>query len=413
MVLGGVMLDNNVPTKENSMSKKTKVIISVIAVVLILVGAFFLIKGITSADKNKEQSSSTTTSAVADAVASTSKSTTTSATTSNSDVDSVTKNSASVSSSKDKTDGSSSGSSSSSGKTSSSSGRTEADKASALPSGSKSILLNGDYSAKNRWVVSSAFSKATVERVSLKLPVYKNSKKTGKYVTKEAYVALINTKASKVNIVSSYQYTKKHLAKVDAIAKGYGALFAVNNEMCNDASTTDMVFYNSSDDTTTGTVIKDGKVAQVGYSNPSLVIYNNGTWKYPVDVSRSNASSLIRSGVKASVSYTYPLIWHGEKYTTVDGFNMAETEYNIEDIKGFSHTVIGKIDADNYVVIFSEGFGRGYVADLMLKYFDVQDAYWGSGGKSCGMYLKGYGLINQNYDGTYYRRKNADIFCVK
>ena len=289
-----------------------------------------------------------------------------------------------------------------------------------LPAGSTSRLLK-DSVATHRWTASNVISNVTAERIAVNLNVYKDGVKTDKIVKRYIYAAVINTKPSRIVIPAASQYTDKKLAAMENFVKAYekstkeDILFAATNEMCSRDydNIKGNVFYNGGS-AITGTVIKAGRVAQAGdVCDSSLVINKDGTWEYPVKVSMSTANSLISKGTIASVSYTYPVIWHGSKYKHPEaGENtgiwtdhyIADDEERLYD----NRTLIGKINNNKYVVLMSEGFGYGYLAECMLDGFGVQDAYWGNGGIAAAMYIKGHGLITPN---NYVA--HGDMFCVK
>ncbi len=286
---------------------------------------------------------------------------------------------------------------------------------SVLPSNSKSKILSGK-TALNRWQASSVISSVVVEKVKVSLPVYKDGAKTGENKDGYLYIAEIDTRPSRVSFVAANQFTNAKIADIGNFVKGIenvtnqDVLFASTNEMCSRDFDNPMnnVFYNG-DDSLTATVIKNGVIAQRGdASKNSLVIYKDGRWDFPVSVSMSSADKLIKDGAIASVSYTYPVIWEGKKYNHPDtGVNTGIWTNRVID-KATNNTLIGKTGTDKYYVLISEGFGSGYLADIMLNELDVEYAYWGNGGLSAAMYVKGYGLITPNNYVVH-----GDLFCVK
>lgn len=283
-----------------------------------------------------------------------------------------------------------------------------------------SRILNGAV-ATHRWTASNVISNVTVERIAVNLNVYTDGVKTDKTVKRYMYAAVINTKPSRIVIPAAGQISNRNLEYVSKFVKSYESqtkediLFAVNNEMCSRDYDNPQgnVFYNGGG-ALTATVIKNSKVAQEGEAcNRSLVINKDGTWSFPVKVSMSTANDLINQGTIASVSYTYPVIWHGEKYNHPEaGQNTGIwTEHiiaNEEDILYDNRTIIGKVNANKYVVLISEGFGYGYLAEYMLNDLGVQDAYWANGGIGAAMYVKGHGLVTPN---NYI--VHGDMLCVR
>ncbi len=235
------------------------------------------------------------------------------------------------------------------------------------------------------------------------------------------YAAVVNTKPSRIVIPAAKQFSSRNLESVGKLVKAYEnktkeeILFAVTDEMCSRDydNLQGNVFYNGND-SLTATVIKNGRIAQEGEaSNDSLVINKNGTWEYPVRVSMSTANELINRGTIASVSYTYPVIWHGKKYVHPEagentGIWLDHYLAEGEDIAYDNRTIIGKVDNSKYIVLISEGFGYAYLAEYMLNDLGVQDAYWGNGGIAAAMYIKGHGLITPN---NYIA--HGDLFCVR
>ncbi len=284
-----------------------------------------------------------------------------------------------------------------------------------LPANSKSKILSGKI-ALNRWQASSVISSVVAERVKVSLPVYKDGVKSGEKKDGYLYIAEIKTRPSRVSIVAADQFTSAKIADVGNFVKGIenvtnqDVLFASTNEMCSRDfdNPRNNVFYNG-DDSLTATVIKNSVIAQRGdASKNSLVIYKDGRWEYPVSVSMSSADKLIKDGAIASVSYTYPVIWEGEKYSHPDtGVNTGIWTNRVID-KSTNNTLIGKVGNDKYYVLISEGFGSGYLADIMLNDLGVDYAYWGNGGLSAAMYVKGYGVITPNNYVVH-----GDLFCVK
>lgn len=285
-----------------------------------------------------------------------------------------------------------------------------------LPKGSKSTLISG-LTATKRWTASSVISKVVAEEIQAPLNVYdENGVKTSETKTRSLYVAVIDTKPSRVCIPAASQYTSTCVASMGSIVKGYGKktgqdiLFASSNEMCarDYYNPNGKIFYNG-DDTLSATVIKDGKIAQRDVASPkSLIIYNNGNWEFPKSVSLSSSADLIKRGAIASVSYTYPVIWEGKRYNHYDtGENTGIwTDHAIGETE--CRTLIGKINNNKYVVVMSDGFGYGYLAEYMLNDLGVNYAYWGNGSVAAGMYIKGYGVIT-----PYNYVVHGDLFCVK
>ena len=286
----------------------------------------------------------------------------------------------------------------------------------AASQGSSSKFIKGATTVK-KWNASSVISKVTAEKIIVPLNVYdENGKKTDQVKKRYLYVAQIDTRPSRVCVLSANQFTKATVAYMTDIVKGYekeynqDILFATTNEMCarDYDNPQGKVFYNGND-TLTATVIKNGEIAQRGDpSRDSLLINKSGEWQFPCNVSMSTASDLIKSGTIASVSYTYPVIWKGQKYNHPDtGVNTGIwSDHEITD--GVNKTLIGKIGTDRYIVTVSSGFGYGYMAEYMLNDLGVEDAYWGNGGVSAAMYIKGYGIVTPNdYEA------HGDLFCIR
>ena len=282
--------------------------------------------------------------------------------------------------------------------------------------GANSKFIKGAKVVKS-WNASSVISKVTAEKIIVNLNVYdEDGKKTDQIKRRYLYVAQIDTRPSRVCVLSANQFTKPSVAYMTDIIKGYekeynqDILFATTNEMCarDYDNPQGKVFYNGND-TLTATVIKNGEIAQRGDpSRDSLLINKNGEWQFPCNVSMSTASDLIKNGTIASVSYTYPVIWKGEKYNHPDtGVNTGIwSDHDITD--GVNKTLIGKIGTNRYIVTVSSGFGYGYMAEYMLNDLGVEDAYWGNGGVSAAMYIKGYGIVTpNNYEA------HGDLFCIR
>lgn len=285
---------------------------------------------------------------------------------------------------------------------------------------SASRIFNGAV-ATHRWTASNVISNVTAERIAVNLNVYSDGTKTDKTVKRYLYAAVINTKPSRIVVPAASQFSNRNLESIAKFVKGYenktkeDILFAVNNEMCarDYDNLKGNVFYNGND-SITGTVIKNGKVAQEGeVCNESLVINKDGTWEYPVKVSMSTANDLINRGTIASVSYTYPVIWGGKKYVHPEAGENTGIWYDHyiaedEEILYDNRTIIGQINPNKYIVLISEGFGYAYLAEYMLNDLGVQNAYWGNGGIAAAMYVKGHGLITPNNFIVH-----GDLFCVK
>lgn len=257
----------------------------------------------------------------------------------------------------------------------------------------KSKLLSNKVSVQ-RWSANSGKMKVNAEKIKLNL--------NGE--TRYAYVATIKGAPSYFKSFASLHTTGKSVDTILNIARNQGLTFAVNGEMCNHDKKSFKGFYNSADDSENGTVIKNSKIPQAIAPNPSLTMTKDGKWEYPVSVGPDNAQALINSGVITSVSYTYPVLWNGEPYL-VDGGVLApmwnERDTMADNIqKHFynDHTLIGQIDANTYVVAISEGFGRGYLCDIMQE-MGVQNAFWANGGHCSAMYIQGYGVVNRQNDG--------------
>lgn len=280
---------------------------------------------------------------------------------------------------------------------------------------SNSKLLKG-AKALNRWEASSVISGVIVEKLAVSLPVYEDGVKTTQTKSRNIYIAEINTRPSRVNVIAASQFTSNKIADMTGFVRGYenktnqDILFASTNEMCARDYDNPMnnIFYNG-DDSLTATVIKNGVIAQRSdASKDSLVMYKDGTWEYPVSVSMSSAEELIKNGAIASVSYTYPVIWKGEKYNHPEcGVNTGIWTNHSLDI-GYNTTLIGKTGTDKYYVVIGESCGMGYLAEIMLNDLDVEYAYWGNGGVSAAMYVKGYGIVTPN---DYI--VHGDLFCVR
>ncbi len=278
-----------------------------------------------------------------------------------------------------------------------------------------SQILSGAKVAKS-WSASSVISNVLVEKVSVNLPVYEDGVVTSQKEARNVFIAEITTRPSRLSYIASNQFTSSKISDITSFVKGFeqktnqDVLFASTHEMCSRDFENPMtnVFYNG-DDSLTATVIKNGVIAQRGdASKTSLVIYNDGRWEYPVNVSMSSAEELIKNGAVASVSYTYPIIWDGAKYKHPDtGYNTGIwTNHSLE--KSANSTLIGKKGNDKYYVLISQGFGSGYLAEFMLNNLGVDYAYWGNGGISAAMYVKGHGVVTPD---DYI--VHGDLFCVR
>lgn len=289
---------------------------------------------------------------------------------------------------------------------------------SALPAGTESKLIKG-LIATNRWEATSVISSVTAERVKVCLDEYEKGVKTGEKKERYMYVAKVNTRPLRVTFLNSAQVTSKLISGIPAMVKdfegstGESILFACSNEQCSrDNSNPNGNIYYDGKNNVEGTVIKDRILAQQGKHSISLTIDEKGEWKYPIKVSLSTSENLIKLGVTNSVSYTYPVIWEGEKYYPSDteiAYDIR-SDYNLApkgDVE-FDRTLIGQIDANNYVFLISEGFSGGYLVDYMLNNLGAEKAYWGAGGYSTGMYVRDYGVITSN---NYVA--HGDLFCVK
>lgn len=278
-----------------------------------------------------------------------------------------------------------------------------------------SKILKGAKTAQS-WSASSVISNVLVEKVSVSLPVYEDGVKTNEKETRNIFIAEITTRPSRLSYIASSQFTNSKISDITSFVRGFenktgqDVLFASTHEMCSRDFENPMtnVFYNG-DDSLTATVIKNGVIAQRGdASKTSLVIYNDGRWEYPVNVSMSSAEELIKNGAVTSVSYTYPIIWNGEKYKHPDtGYNTGIwTNHSLDE--STNSTLIGKKGNDKYYVLISQGCGSGYLAEYMLNDLGVEYAYWGNGGLSAAMYVKGYGIITPD---DYI--VHGDLFCVR
>lgn len=263
----------------------------------------------------------------------------------------------------------------------------------------KSELLKNVNSVR-RWNASNGKMSVKAEQVELKLNKYVDGKKTNDTVKKYAYVAVIKGTPDGFKSIAANQSTGKPADTVLNIAEKANAVFAVNGEMCNHNTKTFKGFFNAADDSDNGTVIKNGRVAQSVKTSPSLAMYKNGKWEYPVFVSPDNTAELISNGVITTMSYTYPVLWNGKPYIT-EG-NVIAPMWNERDTVDSDpqnhfyndHTLIGQIDKNTYVVAISDGFGRGFLCDIMQE-LGVQNAFWANGGHCSSMYIKGYGVVNR------------------
>ena len=292
---------------------------------------------------------------------------------------------------------------------------TKSDPNQDLKKDTESKIVEG-AKASERWEVSSVISKVVVEKIAVSLPVYEDGVKTSQTKSRNVYIAEINTRPSRVSVVAASQFTSNKVADIGSFVKGYedemnqDILFASNNEMCarNYDNPMKNIFYNG-DDSLTATVIKNGVIAQRGdASKDSLVMYKDGTWEYPVSVSMSSAEELIKAGAIASVSYTYPVIWEGEKYNHPECGVDTGIWLNHSLDPETNHSLIGKTGTDKYYVIVGEGCGMGYLAEIMLNDLGVEYAYWGNGGAAAAMYVKGYGIVTP-HDYVVH----GDFFCVR
>lgn len=396
---------------ENSASKKNaKPIIIAVVAVLIIVAAFFMISSFVETDSPSEES--TTPGAVQDAGAQTTASQPDGTTVQNSEPD-VTDTTSSYN---DMADSDIVNQNSINTETTTKPPVTKpSDGEGKVEINVKSQLLAGLKAAK-RWKVSSVISNVVVEKVPVSLSVYEDGVKTSQAKTRNVYIAEINTRPSRVSVVSAEQFTNKKVADLRSFVKGFenkqsqDVLFASNNEMCarNYDNPSGNIFYNG-DDSLTATVIKNGVIAQRGgASKDSLVMFEDGTWKYPVNVSMSSAEELIKSGAIASVSYTYPVIWEGKKYNHPECGVDTGIWLNHSLDPETNHSLIGKTGNDKYYVIVGEGCGMGYLAEIMLDKLNVEYAYWGNGGAAAAMYVKGYGVITP-HDYVVH----GDFFCVR
>lgn len=399
---------------ENQASRKRnmKPVIIVIAVIVFAVAAFFAIKPLVAKTDDSKSQASHEAALAGEGGNSTEKITTTTAN-SGLDVTDNTENDIAVGEIAD--NNSSDADKTTTTKKPSSTTNKNTEKAS-FEKNVKSTFLKG-HKASRRWSASSVISKVVAEEIKVKLNVYDAlGNKTAATKKCSLYVAEIETKPSRVSVIAANQFTKTTIAYMTDIINNYqtktnqDVLFATTNEMCarDYENPNGRIFYNGND-TLTATVIKNGTIAQRGEaSKDSLVIYKNGKWEFPKNVSMSTSADLIKSGVIASVSYTYPVIWEGKKYDHPDcGENTGIwTDHIIMD--GVNKTLIGKIGDNKYVVVCSFGFGHGYLAEYMLNDLGVEYAYWGNGGVSAAMYIKGYDIITPNDYAVH-----GDLLCIK
>lgn len=289
---------------------------------------------------------------------------------------------------------------------------------SALPEGTSSQIIDG-AAATNRWQATSVISSVTVERIPVTLDVYEKGEKTGETKTRYMYAAVVETRPSRITMLSASQVTPERISGLPAIIRGFESktgediLFACSNELCaRDGSNPNGNIYYNDENNLESTVIKNGVLAQQGKPGTSICFNKNGTWEYPVRVSLSTSEELINLGYMNSVSYTYPVLWNGKKFTE----NKTEISYDIwsdyvvtpNGTVSSDRTLIGKIDDNRYVFLISESFSGGYLADFMKNDLKAKYAYWGAGGYATGMYVKGYGVVTSN---NYIA--HGDVFCVK
>ncbi|MBP9989747.1 MAG: phosphodiester glycosidase family protein [Ruminococcus sp.] len=265
----------------------------------------------------------------------------------------------------------------------------------------KSNILKNSYSVQ-KWDVSNNGMSAHAEKIKVYLNKYVDGKKTNEKVEKYVYIAEITGAPSGFKTIAASQSTGLGVDTVANMAKKTGAVFAVNGEMCDHNKENYHGFYNGWGDVTTATVIKNSAVPQAIDACPSLTMNADGTWEYPVIVSPENVNSLISQGVFSTVSYTYPVIWRGQPYYTEGVLAPMWNERTLENSNASKHfyndyTLVGQIDANHYVVTISDGFGRGYLIDMMNE-LGVQNAYWANGGHCSAMYIKGYGVVNRPND---------------
>lgn len=288
---------------------------------------------------------------------------------------------------------------------------------SALPAGTASQFIKG-AEATNRWKATSVISSVTVERVKVNLNVYEKGKKTDEVKSRYMYVASVETRPSRIDLISAKQVTPDKISGMPDIIRGFekrtneNILFACSNELCSrDGTNPNGNTYYNDKNNLEATVVKDRVLAQQGKPSVSLAIYEDGKWDYPVRISLSTSADLIKFGVTNTVSYTYPVIWDGKKYK-----NETEISYDIWNDRAITpegdvssdRTLIGKVDKNHYVFLISDGFSGGYLIDYMTKDLGAKYAYWGAGGYATGMYVKGYGVITSN---NYIA--HGDLFCVK
>lgn len=247
------------------------------------------------------------------------------------------------------------------------------------------------------WDVSSNGMRAHVEKLKVDLSQYERGPATTTY--RYMYLAKITGPQTGFKTAAASQATGQKVDTVTNMAKKMGAVFAVNGEMCDHKLENYHGFLNGWGDTATATVIKNSAVPQAVSASPSLTMDKNGNWEYPVIVTPENAQSLINDGIISTISYTYPVIWRGERYITEGGvapmWYERDTKESIPSKHFYNaHTLIGQINTNSYVVAISEGFGRGYLCDTM-EAMGVQNAFWANGGHCSVMYIKGVGAINR------------------
>ncbi|MCR4615655.1 MAG: hypothetical protein K5756_05855 [Clostridiales bacterium] len=266
------------------------------------------------------------------------------------------------------------------------------------------------------WTASVDGSEVYVEK--LKIDVDARHAKTGTPDYRYAYIAIIKTTPDRIKTVDAKSVLPGYFeAPALTIAQRSGALIAVNNEMCIHNIHDQTVYLHGETETDNATVIKNGDLAQSGIPTPSLVWNNNGTWEYPRTVSTDNYYDLLAEGIENTISYTNPMIWHGQKYKLPDTGTISNVwnDYDLWQegmpMNRYDHTLIGKIDANTYVFGITEGFGQAFLWDIFYNEIGVQDGFWCNGGHCSVMYLKGLGSINGGANGSQ-KRYNDPTPCI-
>jgi len=298
----------------------------------------------------------------------------------------------------------------------------------------KSELVEGFECVKS-WKTNSNGSQVTVEKIDVTDRVkgrLSEEEKIGTASNYYAYIAKVTTTPDKVQMRdSSITFHEKpgyFEAPVVKIAQETGALIAVNNEMCVHNRYNEYVYLHGVEGVGNATVIKNRELVNDDnvVPTPSLLWYEDGTWEFHSlyneaehkIVSKENYQEWRAKGVTNTVAYTYPVIWKGEKYKLEETGDISNiwrdyaVWHEVDSKNHFDHTLVGKIDSNNYVFGITEGFGQAYLWDIFYDSMNVQDGFWCNGGHCSVLYLKGCGAVNGGSNESSVSRHSDPTPCI-